>query len=76
MRGFLYLRESESIVTQISSVAISYANGLLSQDTPINDIERKTADKVSKFLYKQTEKEPMILVKLLDVDAAKDLDPR
>lgn len=76
MRGFLYLRESESIVTQVSAIAVSYANGLLSVDTPIADVERKTADKVSKFLYKQTEKDPMILVKMLDVDAASGIDPR
>lgn len=76
MRGFLYLRESESIINQIASVAVSYANGLLSTGTGVNDIEWKTADKVSKFLYKQTDKDPMIVVKMLDVDLAEGLDPR
>ena len=78
MRGFIYLRDSEPVVNQISSLSVNTVNAFLQGEKYMGpqDIERKTADKLSKALYRTTEKEPMIVVKLLNVDELADFDPR
>ncbi len=78
MRGFIYLRDSEPIVNQISSLAVSTINGMLQGDRPFSlmDLEKKAADKVSKMVYKATNKEPMINVKIINADQLSDIDPR
>ena len=79
MRGFLYLKESESIVNQMTSILISTITSLLNdadKRLSIQDMERKINDKLSKFLFKETEKEPMILTHLLNVDDLSVIDPK
>ena len=78
MRGFIYLRESEPVVNQVASLAVSSINNFLSgeRNMSLMDMEKKTSDKISKMLYKTTNKEPMINVKILNVDQLSDMDPR
>lgn len=77
MRGFLYLNENEPLVNQISQILISNLNNYLNNDknkiNPI-DMSKKIADKISKFVIHQTNKEPMVLCELLDYDTMEKLD--
>jgi ribonuclease J len=78
MRGFLYLRDSEPILNQMAGIFTSTVNAMLNDEKKGNiiDMERKVADKITKFLFKQTEKEPMILCEILDVDHLEEINPR
>ena len=71
MRGFLYLNDSEPIINQISQILISNLNNYLNNaQNKLNqiDMQKKIADKVSKFVIHQTNKEPMVMCELLDLD--------
>lgn len=78
MRGFIYLRDSEPLVSQVSSLATSTVSNFLQGERNMSllDMEKKTGEKISKMLYKATNKEPMINVKILNVDNLSDIDPR
>ncbi len=77
MRGFIYLRDSEPIVNQIASLAVTTINAMLQGEkaSSLMDMEKKAADKISKMLYKTTNKEPMINVKIVNVDQLDAIDP-
>ena len=70
MRGFIFLRDSENIVKQINSmfedalhIAISsYYEG--NEDQLIDNI----VEKISKFLKKETKKQPLIIPNIIDID--------
>lgn len=44
-----------------------------SEDGNQNDMQKKIADKVSKFVLHQTNKEPMVFCQLLDIDSLEKL---
>ena len=72
MRGFLYLNDNEPILNQLNQILISnlnnYLNNAQNRLNPM-DMQKKIADKVSKFIIHQTNKEPMVLCELLDIDS-------
>ena len=76
MRGFLYLNDSEPIVNQITQILTSNLNNYLNNlqnKLNQNDMQKKIADKVSKFVLHQTNKEPMVFCQLLDIDSLEKL---
>lgn len=76
MRGFLYLTDSEPIVNQITQILTSNLNNYLNNlqnKLNQNDMQKKIADKVSKFVLHQTNKEPMVFCQLLDIDSLEKL---
>ncbi len=76
MRGFLYLSDSEPIVNQITQILTSNLNNYLNNlqnKLNQNDMQKKIADKVSKFVLHQTNKEPMVFCQLLDIDSLEKL---
>lgn len=79
MRGFLYLKDSEPIVNQMSQILSTTLTALMNnseKSISLLDMERKINDKLSKFLLKETNKEPMILTNLLNVDELNPIDPK
>lgn len=76
MRGFLYLSDFEPIVNQITQILTSNLNNYLNNlqnKLNQNDMQKKIADKVSKFVLHQTNKEPMVFCQLLDIDSLEKL---
>lgn len=77
MRGFLYLSDSEPIVNQVTQILTSNLNNYLNNaQNKLNviDMQKKIADKVSKFVLHATNKEPMVLVELIDIDNVTPLE--
>ena len=79
MRGFLYIKDSEPVIAQIQSILMSTVATLLNNTekriTSI-DINKKVSDKVSRYLMKNTNKEPMVFCEVLDIDQLEIIDPR
>jgi ribonuclease J len=78
MRGFLYLKDSEPVINQVTNILLSQVNSCLDSGKRINcqEIEKKVSEKVSRFIFKSTSKEPSILCEILDVDTLESIDPR
>lgn len=76
MRGFLYLSDSEPVSNQISQILISNLNNYLSNEQNklnVIDMQKKIGDKISKYVLHATNKEPMVMVELLDIDSLEKL---
>ena len=78
MRGFLYLKDSEPLLAAISSLFLTTVNTLLTDEKKHAsiEIEEKAADKISRYIIKNTNKEPMVFCKLVDIDDMELIDPR
>ena len=78
MKGFMYLTDSEPIITQITSILTSNVNAALESEKAMNmeEIGKRCSDKIYKFIAKNTGKEPLVLVQVLDIDRLEVLDPR
>ena len=78
MRGFLYLKNSEPLLAAISSLFLTTVNTLLTDEKKHAsiEIEKKAADKISRYIIKNTNKEPMVFCKLVDIDDMELIDPR
>ena len=67
-RGFVYVRESEELMEEIRRIAGDALNNCL--DNGISDwthLKNKVRDDLSRFLYTQTKRKPMILPIILNV---------
>jgi ribonuclease J len=78
MRGFISIKDNEPILGQLSNLLVNACQSLFSAEKHVNimDAEKKVSDKAAKMILKQTEKEPLVLVKILDVDGLEEIDPR
>ena len=78
MRGFLYLKDSEPLLAAISSLFLTTVNTLLTDEKKHAsiEIEKKAADKISRYIIKNTNKEPKVFCKLVDIDDMELIDPR
>ncbi len=77
MRGFLYLSDNEPILNQLNQILVSNLNNYLNnrENKLVNaDMQKKITEKVNKFIIHQTNKEPMVMVQLVDLDNAEKLD--
>ena len=78
MKGFLYLSDSEPIIKQVNQLFIANLNNLLNNaqnKLNIPDMQKKISDKTSKFLLHATNKEPMVMCEILDIDNLDLFDP-
>lgn len=66
-RGFVYMDQSEELVEQIKQVIIDKIKSLPEEDNDWIAVQQDLRDAVSKFLYKKTQRRPMILPILLDL---------
>ena len=66
-RGFVYMDESVELVEQIKQVIIEKIKNLPAEDNDFMVVQQDLRDAVGKFLYKKTQRRPMILPILLDL---------
>jgi len=78
MRGFLYLRDNEPLLQQLSDLFKTNVDSFLNYDrhAPLLETERRISEKASKLLLRHTDKMPLVIVKILDIDHMEELDPR
>ena len=78
MRGFVYVKDSQPIVDQLNSIfnagIQSYFNA--GKKLSLVECEKKISEKCGKVLAKTTQKEPRVVVKIIDVDSLVEIDPR
>ncbi len=61
-RGFVYVRESEELVDSVREIALnSLERALDNQRADRTQIKTRVKDEVSKYLYTQTKRKPMVL---------------
>ena len=70
MRGFIFLKDSENIVRQINSMFEDALHVAVSSYYEGNENEfiDKITDKISRFLKKETKKQPLIIPNIIDID--------
>jgi ribonuclease J len=67
-RGFVYVRESEDLMEQMRTVAAQAMDKSLSgRDADFYAIKNRVKDDLSKFIYQQTKRRPMILPVIMHV---------
>ncbi|MEO7718633.1 MAG: ribonuclease J [Capsulimonas sp.] len=66
-RGFVYMDQSEALVEEIKTVIIEKIKHLPEEDNDWMVVQQDLRDAVGKFLYKKTQRRPMILPILLDL---------
>jgi ribonuclease J len=66
-RGFVYMDQSAALVEEIKQVILDKIRSLPSEDNDWLVVQQDLRDAVSKFLYKKTQRRPMILPILLDL---------
>lgn len=70
MRGFVFLKDSEKIVKQINSMFDDALHTYISnyyQDKK-EEFINKIADRISKYIRKETKKQPIVIPNIIDVD--------
>jgi ribonuclease J len=66
-RGFVYMDQSTELVDQIKQLIIDKIQNLPEHDNDVAVVQQDLRDAVNKFLYKKTQRRPMILPILLDI---------
>ena len=67
-RGFIYVKDSEELITELKNVAIAAVETSLEQEIfDVGLIRGKVKTAVSAFLYKQTKRSPMVMPVLFEV---------
>lgn len=66
-RGFVYMDQSEDLVDEIKKVIVEKIEKLPAEEDDWIVVQQDLRDAVSKFLFKRTQRRPMILPIILDV---------
>ncbi|MBR2650283.1 MAG: ribonuclease J [Clostridia bacterium] len=67
-RGFVYVKESGDLVEKTKRVAEAAINKMMGRkNTDINQLKTAIRDDVSRFIFKETKRKPMILPILMEV---------
>jgi ribonuclease J len=66
-RGFVYMDQSEDLVDEIKKVIVDKIENLPDEEDDWIVVQQDLRDAVSKFLFKRTQRRPMILPIILDV---------
>lgn len=68
-RGFVYVREAEELMDEARQIAIETLNACLTSRKGFDRMQVKTRlrDELTRFLYAQTKRKPMILPVIMDV---------
>lgn len=79
MRGFIYLKDTTSLVDKIDQIFSTTIDSLLTHSpeegtgkrvVSFYDIQRKVANKVQRFLQKETDKTPLVICVIRNADEA------
>lgn len=61
-RGFVYIKDSEYLIDEIRNITTSIIEEYpLKNEQDFNDVKSKIRDSVSRYIYKETKKRPIIL---------------
>jgi ribonuclease J len=67
-RGFVYVKESEELMSDVTTVAEDTLERLYLQNVrDWNVIKNRVRDAVSKYLYEQTRRSPMVLPIIMEI---------
>lgn len=67
-RGFIYIKDAEHIIDKIRSITTDTMEGLdLKNETDFNDAKSLIRDNVSKYIYHETNKKPIILIMIVTI---------
>lgn len=68
-RGFVYVRESESMMDNVRQIAVTIIENELEKNSRVDRVQLKTRvkDELAKYLYQQTKRKPMILPIVMNV---------
>ncbi len=66
-RGFVYQRESEELIEQARQVALDALDHQSDHTADYGFVKNKVRDELSRFLYEQTKRRPMILPVVVEV---------
>lgn len=76
MKGFVYLNDNEPLMNQVNQLLISQVNNFLNNTqgkSSLMDLNKKVSEKISKMLEHSTNKEPMVITQILDLDSLEKL---
>lgn len=69
MRGFIFLKDSENIVKEVSGIFNKVLAELCSKKSlTCEDAERMTIEKLTRYLRHESGKDPLIVPKIIDID--------
>ncbi|MEG0364210.1 MAG: ribonuclease J [Erysipelotrichales bacterium] len=67
-RGFVYIRDSEHIISEIRKIAEKTVDGYaFKNEQDFNDAKSKLRENISKYIYKETNKRPIVLSMIITV---------
>ncbi|MEG0686575.1 MAG: ribonuclease J, partial [Erysipelotrichales bacterium] len=67
-RGFVYIRDSEHIISEIRKIAEKTVDGYAyKNEQDFNDAKSKLRENISKYIYKETNKRPIVLSMIITV---------
>ena len=67
-RGFVYVKESEELMTRVKEIALAAIEKALTKRTrDFATIKAHVRDDVAKFIFKETKRKPMILPIIMDI---------
>lgn len=68
-RGLIYLKEAENIVSEIGNILEKTIQTMVKENKYTNiDARNEARDGISKFIYKQTGKRPMVLPVIIEIN--------
>lgn len=70
MRGFIYMRDDSKLNDKINNIFSTTIEAMLNDSHTVSlmDIQKKVADKVQRFLKKETEKQPLVICVIRNAD--------
>ena len=70
MRGFVFLKDSENVVKQINSIFEDALHTSITNyyEGKEKEFINKITDKISKYIRKETKKQPIIIANIIDID--------
>lgn len=79
VRGFFYLKDNAPVMAQITSVFTSTVSSSLQNNQgkqSLGDLSKKVAEKIERLILKETDKRPMVVCNVMDIDEMEVMDPR
>ncbi len=72
MRGFIYLKDSTKLVDNVNAIFSATVDSLLKSEKPVAlaEIQHKASEKISRFLKKETDKQPIVICVIRNADEA------
>lgn len=79
MKGFVLMKDNEPFLNQIQNILISVCKSMLEESKntkkiSTNEMCRKAIEKVVKFINRETDKDPLVLCHIIDIDNIETMD--